>query len=341
MKYFFCAIFFLFSASPLFAKPQIKDIDALGMTVHDLNLSIRFYTQVLGFSQVAETEVYGEEYENLVGVFDARMRVATLQMGDQLLDLVEFLTPRGRPIPLTSRTNDHWYQHIAIVTTDIEKAYQTLRKHDVQHISNAPQRLPMMDSEEGEVKAFYFEDPDGHPLVLMEYLDEKEKEQWYQESDLPLFVGISHTGFVVSDTDESLKFYRDTLGFRIEGEDVLSGKEVDHLAGVRGSKIKRTKLVAPEWGIPLYLLEFVEPKEEGREVPIDTKANDMWHWQIQAEVYDIKELEELIAKRGYKIASEAVSNFENSFIGVEKAFMARDPDGHALLFYTSKRSGGR
>src|SRR5262249_55963350 len=51
-------------------------------------------------------------------------------------------TPRGRPIPVDSRSHDRWCQHIAIIVSDTDRAYAWLRQHRVEHASPAPQRLP-------------------------------------------------------------------------------------------------------------------------------------------------------------------------------------------------------
>src|SRR5204863_2855970 len=50
----------------------------IGITVSDLDRSVAFYTNVLGFREISEREVAGEDLEHLEGVFGLRMRVARL-----------------------------------------------------------------------------------------------------------------------------------------------------------------------------------------------------------------------------------------------------------------------
>ena len=50
--------------------------------------------------------------------------------------------PRGRPAPVDSRSNDRWFQHVAIVVSDMDGAYAALRSERVEHASTGPQRLP-------------------------------------------------------------------------------------------------------------------------------------------------------------------------------------------------------
>lgn len=106
--------------------------------------------------------------ERLVGVFGVRM-----QLGNEVIELTDYLTPAGRPIPIDSRSNDRWFQHIAIVVSDMNQAYQLLRQHNVQHVSTAPQRLPEYLINAAGIEAFYFRDPDGHNLEIIYYPPDK------------------------------------------------------------------------------------------------------------------------------------------------------------------------
>ena len=74
-------------------------IDSVGLTVSDLDRAVRFYTEVLAFMRVAEWEEAGDGYEHAYGVFGARVRVARLALGEEALELRQFLAPQGRPIP--------------------------------------------------------------------------------------------------------------------------------------------------------------------------------------------------------------------------------------------------
>lgn len=51
-----------------------------------------------------------------------------------------------------------------------------------------------------------------------------------------LFLGIDHTAIVVSNTEASLKFYRDVLGLHIAGTSENYGTEQEHLNNVFGAR---------------------------------------------------------------------------------------------------------
>ena len=157
--------------------------------------------------------------------------------------MIEYIAPKGRPIQVDSRSNDQWFQHIAIVVSDMERAYQHLRVHKVQHTSTGPQRIPDWNKAAAGTKAFYFKDPDGHNLELIYFPPGKGDPKW-QQTDGRLFLGIDHTAIAVSDTDRSLKLYRDVLGMKIAGESENYGTEQEHLNNVFASRVRITGLRA-------------------------------------------------------------------------------------------------
>ncbi|MDX1542211.1 MAG: VOC family protein, partial [Geminicoccaceae bacterium] len=137
------------------AESSVRAVDSVTITVSDLDRSLDFYEQVLTFEKVAEVEVWGEPYERLMGVFGLRMRIARMRLGDEFVELMEVMTPKGRAIPALSRSNDRWFQHVAIIVGDMERAFAWLRRHDITYASPAPQRLPDWNPNAGGIEAFY------------------------------------------------------------------------------------------------------------------------------------------------------------------------------------------
>ena len=151
----------------------MRAVAAVGMTVSDLDRSVEFYSDVLSFQKVNEAEVSGNEYDHLQGIFSVRMRVVRMQLGNEQIELTEYLTPRGRPAPIDARSHDRWFQHVAIIVRDMDRAYQWLRENQVDHVSPEPQRLPDWNPNAGGIRAFYFRDPDGHPLEILQFPPDK------------------------------------------------------------------------------------------------------------------------------------------------------------------------
>lgn len=309
--------------------PPAQTVDAVGMTVLNLDRSIEFFTKVLSFEPVSEAEIYGTPYERLVGVFGARMRVARLRLGEEFIELTQFLTPGGQPIPLDSRSHDLWFQHIAIVVDDMDEAYRQLRKYNVPHVSTAPQQIPDWNKAAAGIKAFYFRDQDGHNLELIYFPPGKGDPKW-QRSAEKLFLGIDHTAIAVRDTDASLKFYRDVLGLKVMGESLNIGTEQEHLANVFGARVHIAGLRAEGGGPRLELVEYLAPTG-GRAMPQGVRANDLMHWQTVLRVRDLECLAARLRIGKYSFLSSEVVTMTNLALGFTKGLLVRGPDGHAML----------
>jgi catechol 2,3-dioxygenase-like lactoylglutathione lyase family enzyme len=308
----------------------VKSVETVGMTVGDMNRSVEFFSKVLSFERISDVEVHGSEYEKLQGVFGLRIRVARMKLGDEIIELTQYLAPEGRPIPADWRSNDRWFQHIAIVVSDMDKAYQQLRAHKVRHASTGPQTIPASNTAAAGIRAFYFKDPDGHNLEIIYFPPGKGDARWQQKSD-KLFLGIDHTAIVISNTQNSLKFYRDLLGLKLAGESINSGTEQEHLNNVAGARLHISGLRATS-GPGIEFLEYLTPRD-GRPAPKDTRANDLWHWQTTLSTLSI----EAAARRlngggGGRMISPSVAQIAEKNFPFTKGFLARDPDGHGLQF---------
>jgi catechol 2,3-dioxygenase-like lactoylglutathione lyase family enzyme len=265
----------------LSAAAQVREVASIGLAVADLDREIRFFKNVLAFEEVGAKST---------------MRSAELKLGAERINLTNPITT-GRPIPPDSRSFDHWFQHIAIVVSDMDKAYAQLRRHNVKHVSTGPQTLPAWNKDAGGIKAFYFRDPEDHVLEIIWFPPGKGDPKW-QTPTHRLFLGIDHTAIVVSDTEKSLAFYRDLAGLRVAGGAENFGVEQEHLNQVFGARLRITALRAPK-GPGIEFLEYISPPG-GKLYPTDTTQNDLWFWTT-----------DLVVDGGSPV-------------------IVRDPDGHAL-----------
>jgi catechol 2,3-dioxygenase-like lactoylglutathione lyase family enzyme len=295
-----------------FGAVKVNSVDGVAMSVADLDRSVDFYSRVLSFKKVSENELAGDEVEKLLGVFGSRVRMARMKLGDESIELRQFLAPEGQAYPSDTRSNDQWFQHIAIIVRDMDKAYKVLRENKVRRSSPTPQRLPDWNKNAGGIKAFYFKDPDGHPLEILEFPAGKGNPKWHRPGN-DLFMGIDHTAIVVSSTDRSLKFYRDDLGFTVGGESENYGIEQERLNNVAGAHLRITGLKSPA-GPGIEFLEYLAPAG-GRKAPENIRANDLVATETLLSVQQ---------------AENPVLVNKNDF-GFSKGKLTQDPDGHAIL----------
>ncbi|TMA29634.1 MAG: glyoxalase [Deltaproteobacteria bacterium] len=319
------------------AEAPVSSVGAIGITVADLDRAAAFYADVLGFEKISETEVAGAAYEHLSGVFGMRARSAVLGLGDERIELTEYLAPRGRPVPADSRANDRWFQHIAIVTSDLARAYAQLREHRVEHASTGPQRLPDWNPSAGGIAAFYFRDPDEHFLELIQFPSGKGDPRWQRSRarGRKLFLGIDHTAIVVADTDASLAFYRDLLGLRVAGTSENWGTEQEHLNNVFGARLRITGLRAQR-GPGIELLEYLAPRD-GRPRPPDARANDLLHWQTDLVAPSaLAPLAQRLFGAHAGFVSPGDVELPDGSLGFRHAMLVADPDGHALRVHDER-----
>ncbi len=324
---FLAILSLLVLVAPAALAEPVRAVAAVGITVADMDRSVEFYSKVLSFEKVSDVEVAGAEYERLQGVFGLRMRVVRMKLGDEVLELTEYLAPRGRPIPVDSRSNDRWFQHVAIIVSDMDQAYRRLRAHKVEHASSGPQRLPDWNKNAGGIRAFYFKDPDGHPLEILQFPPGKGDPKWHRSASR-LFLGIDHTAIVVADTDQSLRFYRDLLGLKVVGESENYDTEQEHLNNVFGARLRITALRAPS-GPGIELLEYLAPRD-GRPMPPDARANDLTHWQTRLVTEDIASAAGSVRAARAQFVSPGVIAVPDRGLGFGRGFLVRDPDGHAV-----------
>lgn len=312
------------------AGPLVDEVSAVRIVVSDLDASERWYTQVLHFQKEGtEREVFGDEYERLEGVFGLRLREVRMTLGDEAIELVEPMTPKGAAMPADSRSNDHWFQHIAIIVSDMDKAYAELRAHDVTYASTAPQTLPAWNENAGGIKAFYFKDPDNHVLEILQFPSDKGNPKWHELArTMPdqVFLGIDHTAIVVSDTDTSLKFYRDVLGFTVAGGADNYGTEQEHLNNVLGAHLRITSLKPPR-GPSVEFLEYLTPRD-GRPFPAGARTHDIYAWQTVMEAHDLDAAERSLRACSATFVSADIVTLPGAASASDRALIVRDPDGH-------------
>jgi catechol 2,3-dioxygenase-like lactoylglutathione lyase family enzyme len=305
--------------------PSVRSI---ALAVEDLASSERFLVESLGFRrQGAERTRNGIELDSLTGLTGARSTSRRLKLGHEQVELVQYDAPSGRPAPVDSRSNDLWFQHLAIVTSDIARSASRVLERGGRPISSAPQTIPVSNAAASGIRAFYFRGPSSHPLELIYFPPGKGMSRWHAAASNAL--GIDHTAIAVSNTERSRKFYGELLGLRVAGTSFNFGPEQEALSGVPGARVRITGLRGPE-GPGVELLEYEAP-HGGRLSPTDTRANDLWSGEITIAVPDLDRRSALLQAAGARFVSAGIRDVRMLDIGGARAVGVLDPDGHPVL----------
>jgi catechol 2,3-dioxygenase-like lactoylglutathione lyase family enzyme len=326
------SLFLLWFTASFLSQAAVREVGAIGLTVGDLDREVAFFTNVLPFEAVSQTKSERGAADQLLGLTNTQLRTIELKLNNEHITLTEHLINKGRPIPADSRSFDHWFQHIAIVVSDMDQAYDHLRRFKVKHVSTAPQTLPVWNKDAGGIKAFYFRDPEDHVLEIIWFPAGKGDPKWQKPTD-KLFLGIDHTAIVVSDTETSLAFYRDLLGMRVAGGAENHGSEQEHLNQVFGARLRITALRA-ERGPGIEFLEYITPPG-GRPLPEDARSNDLIFWNTQFSANNLEGFTANLRVHSAKFVSIRPAGLTDKSSQGERSVIVRDPDGHALQFTES------
>ena len=162
----------------------------------DLERLSRYYT-ALGFA-AGEPGMIDADEMHLLGLAGTGRRL-TMTLGDSRLALDQFAHP-GRPYPPEATAADLIFQHLALVTSDIDAAWAQAVAAGAQPISrDGPVTLP---PSAGRMTALKFRDPEGHPLELLCFPEDRNS-GWSGHGVL----GIDHSAICVANAELSRRFY--------------------------------------------------------------------------------------------------------------------------------------
>jgi catechol 2,3-dioxygenase-like lactoylglutathione lyase family enzyme len=142
---------------------MMKGLFHTSITVSNLERSITFYSNILELELLYTRESTGEGLSKGIGVKNAHLKIAMFRVGDDFLELIEYVTPKCHPKGL--RPCDIGGMHVAFHVTDIKEMGRRLNNHG--YYFNAPPRHITEGPMKGWVWA-YFKDPDGAQLELVE-----------------------------------------------------------------------------------------------------------------------------------------------------------------------------
>jgi catechol 2,3-dioxygenase-like lactoylglutathione lyase family enzyme len=284
-----------------------------------------FFREALGFEEVGIEERGGKAFGRLMGLPGARAQVRLLRLGRQEVELVAF-AEKGRPYPPGSTSSDLWFQHIAIVVSDMRAAHNRLsaRPGWTPISTSGPQPLP--DSS-GGVTAFKFRDLEGHPLELIEFPPAKTPKVWQALRGASPCVGIDHSAIVVSSSSASVAFYQ-RLGFTLAARSLNRGSEQERLDAISSAEVEVTTLHHAGTDAPpqLELLCYRSPMA-GQSSMVSGRSNDITTTRLLLDAGPGITLAPILAS----LDTQLVSDGAVAVGGGHQAVLLHDPDWHHLM----------
>ncbi len=147
-------------------------IDHVNIVVSDLERSVRFYTQLLGFQETKRAQLTGDWIEAIAGLAGVVADCVYLDLPGTgpRVELLCYQEPIGANLPQTACANTVGLRHMAFRVDDIEALHARLEAAGVTFIG-PPTAVPgdQVKHAEGQKRLCYFHDPDGVLLELAEY----------------------------------------------------------------------------------------------------------------------------------------------------------------------------
>ena len=142
---------------------MIKNIRHIGIVVENLELSLHFYRDLLGFKITREMEESGNYIDNMSAL--SEVKVKTLKMAAPDGQLIELLKFHSHPEKQKKRAiNDIGIAHISFTVDDLNSEYEKLKNEG--RAFNAPPQL----SPDGYAKVTFCKAPEGTFIELVELL---------------------------------------------------------------------------------------------------------------------------------------------------------------------------
>ncbi len=142
---------------------MIKNICHTGIVVDDLEKSLYFYIEYLGFKVAKRLIERGPFIDQILGLENLDLTTVKLELANaQMIELLDFKNHKKRTLPLT--INEIGPTHLAFTVDNIDELYQLLISNNIQFISE-----PKV-AEDGCAKVAFCQAPEGTYIELVEIL---------------------------------------------------------------------------------------------------------------------------------------------------------------------------
>lgn len=137
-----------------------------GYTVSDLDLSLRFYRDLLGCEVIATQEKEGGYLAAIVGYPEAHVRMAHLRVpgGEHVIELFEYLSPVGGRADI--EPCNVGASHLCFVVADLRAVYEELVAQGVTSFVSPPVEVDTGINRGG--LGLYLRDPDGITIEIFQ-----------------------------------------------------------------------------------------------------------------------------------------------------------------------------
>jgi glyoxylase I family protein len=145
---------------------RIFAADHTGITVSNLDRSLAFWRDVLGFELSHTAHQTGELAKEITGVADAEINLAVVKApGGHKIELLEYLAPPERMRHVNLRPCDVGSVHVALIVDDLEAVLSAIKASGWK-AAGKPQTL--QSGPNAGKRVVYVRDADGTTIEFMQ-----------------------------------------------------------------------------------------------------------------------------------------------------------------------------
>ena len=294
--------------------------------VSDLERSLKFYSDLVGSPAPATTPAWGSDPAllNFLGSPTSQIRFGTVRIPGSTLtvEIVEFKDIDRKPV--RPRLSDPGAVRLILIVRDLESflARRTSQSIPSFVLGGPSASFPNHDSG----RAAMIQDPDGFFIEVLQ-------PNVLPETTAPATSNVigARFGLTISDTQQTMKMYRDLLGFQPQTDaDFSSEKPLLDLMNAPGAQIRRSLATIPGSAVQVEFLEFkgVERK------PIGARIQDPGATRLQLRVRDSDATVKALVAAGGTVVTTGGDGGPILMSGLRVAIV-REPNNLFLVVMTS------
>lgn len=293
---------------------EVVGVGNFAHIVADLDHSLGFYRDVLGL-EVAASQPFSANpaIQQLGGTPGAQSRFTALRIpGSELgLELIEYKDVERtiqRP-----RFSDPGAANLQLRLRDLDRIFPTIEAYRGVQVITAGGKPVTIETPNGSIHAVFIQDPDGFVVELVEVVNPL--------ADAPpgnvLGAGFEPT---VADSEESVRFYNDLLGFDFQlGASFVDNPTMAATAGAPGATFKQSRSRIPGTSVTMTLIEF----QRIERAPLSGRTQDPGTAILQLRVRDVAALTAKLAAAGVPVVTTGGAPVE--VVPGLKIALVRDP----------------
>lgn len=327
LRFFTAALSFAVLAAPASAQPQPAppgDVVGVGNFAHivaNLDNSLAFYRDVLGLEVSVQPTAFApnEAIMKMGATEGGQSRIAVLKIPGIAIgiELIEYKDIERKP--QNPHFKDPGAANISMRVHGLDAMFPKIEKHPGVKILTAGGKPATLTTPNGTLHAVFLQDPDGFVVEMLDVAN--------PPAGAPSGFVLGGGSFepTVANSEESVKFYSDLLGFNMKlGAAFNDNQQMAATAGAPGASFKQSTGMIPGTAVPFTLIEFKNVERKS----LSGRTQDPGTTVLQLIVKDVTALTAKLKAAGVPIVSTGGAPVQVS--PALKIAIVRDPNNMLL-----------